>query len=107
MGIGYWPTHVDRQETTTSFLQAFGTMGFSLCFDGTFEPGTEKIALYGKGPVGTEVPTHASRQLDSGEWTSKLGWYEDIQHQSSTDVEGPVYGRVLCYLSRPRRALNG
>jgi hypothetical protein len=104
MGVGYWPANIDRAETTEVFLRAYGTLGYTLCFDGTLEPGIEKIALYAKGPEGSEVPTHAALQLETGEWTSKLGDFEDITHGTTAAVECPTYGRVICYLARPRRA---
>lgn len=89
--------------TTAAFLSAYGTLGFTLCFDGVLEDGVEKLALYGTGPKGSEVPTHAALQLENGEWTSKLGPFEDIRHTSASSVEGPVYGHVICYLARPRQ----
>lgn len=103
IGVGHWPAGVERFVTTQAFLRAYGTMGFALCFDGTLEGGIEKVAIYGKGPPGAEVPTHAALQLESGEWTSKLGPFEDINHTTAEAVQGPVYGRVICYLSRPRQ----
>jgi len=103
MGTGYWPAGVDRSETIDAFLRAYGTVGYRLCFDGLLESGIEKIALYVKGEPGSEVPTHAALQLEDGRWTSKLGPFEDIRHSSDADVEGPIYGRVYCYLARPRR----
>lgn len=102
LGIGYWPTAVQREVTTEAFLRAYGTLGFTLCFDGTLEAGIEKVALYGKGPAGAEVPTHAALQLDDGKWTSKLGPFEDINHTTASAVNGPVYGTTICYLARPR-----
>lgn len=101
-GAGYWPPGVARAETTQAFLLAYGTKGFTLCFDGALEPGIEKIALFGKGPAGAEVPTHAALQLENGRWTSKLGPLEDIEHDIAGAVNGPVYGAVICYLARPR-----
>ena len=101
-GIGYWPPAVPREATTAAFLQAYGTLGFKLCFDGTPEAGFEKIALYGTGALGAETPTHAALQLETGEWTSKLGNFEDIKHVAASDVTGPVYGTVICYIARPR-----
>jgi hypothetical protein len=83
-------------------MLAYGTLTYTLCFDGTLKPGIEKIALYGKGQPGAEVPTHVALQLESGKWTSKLGPFEDINHATPEAATGPVYGRVLCYLSRPR-----
>jgi hypothetical protein len=40
------------------------------------------------------IPTHAALQLESGDWTSKLGDFEDISHSTIEAVSGPVYGRV-------------
>lgn len=102
MGIGYWPQNVARAVTTESFLRAYATLGYTLCFDGGLEAGIEKVALYGAGPVGQETPTHAALQLESGRWTSKLGPFEDVSHATTADAEGPIYGRVICYLARPR-----
>ena len=104
LGIGYWPPGVPRSVTTQVFLAAYGTFGFKLCFDGVLEPGVEKLALFGKGSAGNEVPTHAALQLESGEWTSKLGRFEDVKHSLVEAVAGPVYGTVICYLARPRPA---
>jgi hypothetical protein len=104
MGIGYWPQGINRVVTTESFLRAYGTLGFSLCFDGTLAAGIEKVAIYGKGPAGTEVPTHAALQLENGQWTSKIGPFEDISHETSALVNGPVYGAVICHLARRRPA---
>ena len=103
LGIGYWPATAPRSVTTDAFIKAYGTLGFKLCYDGTLEEGLEKIALFGIGATGAEVPTHAARQLPTGEWTSKLGNFEDITHASAGDVNGPVYGQVLCYLERQRK----
>ncbi len=100
--IGYWPPGIKRSETKEAFVRAYRTLGFHHCDDGALEPGNEKIALFGKGPHGSERPTHAACQLESGEWTSKLGTFEDIVHSRVEDVAGPEYGRAVCYLSRPR-----
>ena len=102
MNIGYWPPNAPRDVTIAAFLRAYGTLGFALCFDGVLEEGIEKIALYGKGPAGAEVPTHASLQLEDGQWTSKIGPFEDIKHATPQLVDGPAYGTAICYLARPR-----
>ncbi|HEY6350039.1 MAG TPA: hypothetical protein VI636_11580, partial [Candidatus Angelobacter sp.] len=63
----------------------------------------EKIAVFGhKAQDGTVTPTHAALQLESGEWTSKLGPFEDITHKKLEDVNGPTYGKPVCFMSRPR-----
>lgn len=101
-GVAYWPPGVEASETIEAFIEAFKTLGYSECMDGSLETGVEKVALFGSGPAGREAPTHAARQLESGEWTSKLGPLEDIVHSNVGDVEGPEYGRAIGYLSRPR-----
>lgn len=103
-GVGYWPHGISRKVTLENFIKAYGTLGFMLCFDGSLEAGFQKIALYGKGPSGAELPTHAALQLESGQWTSKLGPFEDVYHASPEDANGPTYGTVICYLRRPRPA---
>jgi hypothetical protein len=101
---GYWPPNVPREETIDAFVQAYETLGYKLCYDERPELGIEKIAIYGvdnpdpKQPI---IPTHAARQLLSGEWTSKLGQHEDISHTTPDGVNGPIYGRVVCYMARP------
>jgi len=103
MGKDYWPLGIPRAVTVEAFLLAYGTLGFKLYFDGTHQAGIEKLALYGKGQAGAEVPTHAALQLENGEWTSKIGRFEDVYHKTAAAVEGPIYGHVICYLARPRR----
>jgi hypothetical protein len=106
MDVGFWPARAPREETIGAFVQAYETLGYKLCADGSLQEGQEKIAIFGVGQEGSEVPTHAARQLESGEWTSKLGPNEDISHKGVEDVRGPIYGKVMCYMSRPisRRA---
>ena len=100
--VGYWPSGVERSETKDAFVEAFGTLGFAECENGNLEPGIEKIALFGNGAVGSEIPTHAARQLECGDWTSKLGCLEDITHSRVDDLSGAAYGRVICFMSRNR-----
>lgn len=93
----YWPEGVAREETLAAFVAAYGTLGYALCDDNGLEKGLEKIAIYAKNGV----PTHAARQLKNGEWTSKLGRHEDIEHALGA-LEGSEYGKVAIYLSRVR-----
>ena len=104
MKIGWWPTGVPRAITKEAFVAAYATRGFSLCVESALEPGIQKVAIYGhRDPAsGAEVPTHAALQLESGEWTSKLGRYEDIIHLDVIDVTGPAYGQPIVYMSRLR-----
>lgn len=101
-GVGYWPKGVKRDVTVDAFVAAYETRKFKVWFGGALEEGVEKIALYGKTQSGMTVPTHAALQQDDGEWTSKLGPYEDIVHANPDDVCGPLYGQVILFMGRAR-----
>jgi hypothetical protein len=77
-------------------VQAYETIGYSICEDGELEEGFEKIALYATSDG--EV-THAARQLSNGRWTSKLGRWEDIEHELAGLV-CEMYGSVRQFLRR-------
>jgi hypothetical protein len=79
--------------------QAFKLLGYSDCgMDDKLEIGFLKVALYGSGSY---VYTHASRQLPNGKWTSKLGKYIDIEHETPSVVAGGLYGEVMQIMKRP------
>jgi hypothetical protein len=104
MGVGRWPASAPRVVSVDAFVQAYETLGYKLCYDNSLETGLEKVAIFGKtNPAdGSVIPTHAALQLKSGEWTSKLGALEDICHKTLEAAEGPLYGKALYYMSRPR-----
>jgi hypothetical protein len=79
-------------------VEAFRTLGYEECEDGRLEEGHERIALY----LSTFLYTHAARQLSNGQWTSKLGRLEDIEHDSPEDVAEGVYGDVQRFMRRRR-----
>ncbi len=79
----YWPPEVAKECTIAAFVAVFEVRGFTLCEIRNLDLETdfEKVAIFCN--VDGE-PTHAARQLPSGMWTSKLGDWEDIEHQSLT-----------------------
>lgn len=93
---GYWPVGVPREVTLQAFIKVYQTCGYEVCDEETVEPGFEKIAIYAKSD-GT--PTHVARQLENGMWTSKLGYYEDIDHELEGLV-GELYGTVQQLMKR-------
>lgn len=103
----FWPPEVPQEETVDSFIQAYAVMGYHVCSSQNREPelGFQKIALY----VDEDgVPTHAARQLATGEWTSKLGRAEDIAHRTLEALESGVdktlgYGSASLILKRPKK----
>jgi len=95
-GFDCWPPGIVRERTLPAFIQAFATVGYTPCPDGSPEVGWEKVAIYATD----EGPAHAARQLTNGRWTSKLGPDDDIEHA----LEGlcsPSYGSVVQFLRRP------
>lgn len=100
-GVSYWPAEAPREESLPAFSMAFATIGFAPSASPQFETNVIKIAIYAR----SGIPTHASRQLPNGNWTSKLGQSEDIEHTLAALV-GSAYGDVAMILAKPGRTLN-
>jgi len=98
----YWPVQTPPDDCGIAALeQAFKTLGYEDCgSDDHLESGVEKVALYG----GSFLYTHVARQLASGQWSSKLGKAEDIEHDTPNDVAGGLYGEVVQILRRPTQS---
>ena len=77
---------VVREICLRWYVAAFRTVNFEVCADASVEAGVEKIAIY----TLSGLPKHAVRQLPNGNWASKLGAYEDIQHINLQCVSGPL-----------------
>ena len=93
----YWPHGIPRRYDINVYVRAFGVLGYVRCETGEFEPGFEKVAIY-VDPMGS--PTHATRQMPNGKWTSKLGELEDIEHATLDCLSGAIYGTVALFLKR-------
>lgn len=97
----YWPDGLPRDESVDAYVDLFRRLGFELCDDPEHESGFEKIAVYGKAGKFS----HAARLLESGNWTSKLGTLEDIEHDhldSLTEDVDNSYGQPLVFLRRTK-----
>lgn len=101
-GISYWPRGVPRVANLDAFVLAFGTLGYAVCEDGSLEEGREKIAIFATRTGSSLAPTHAALQLESGNWTSKLGPLEDVTHETLEALSGPAYGEPAIFMGRPR-----
>lgn len=97
----YWPPTAisDDNESVDALKRAFDTLGFRECDSGDLEAGYQKIALYAIEP---DDWLHAAIQELTGEWSSKLGNSYDVRHKTPQCVEGPLYGRVMCFMRRRR-----
>lgn len=96
----YWPSGAGKGEKVRNLFQAFEAVGFQRCDDGVLKRDLEKVALYADEAGNW---THAARQKDDGSWTSKIGGFEDIQHEGPEHLCGEEYGAIHCYMARPIR----
>jgi Protein of unknown function (DUF2934) len=95
----YWPPWAPDRLAIPAFIQAFQGLGYSSCGDNNvMEPAVEKIAIYATN----NEPTHASRQLVTGQWSSKLGPMHDLSHTAGC-MDGPCYGVPAIFMRRPRQ----
>ena len=84
-------------ETLENFEKQYQHFGFERTDNSELEVGIEKAAFY----VKDNIVQHASRQLENGWWTSKLGQFgEDIAHKALKGLEGEVYGQVEMIMKR-------
>jgi hypothetical protein len=96
----FWVAGVPRLETLSAFRDALACLGYVVCDGEELEAGIEKIALFTNDQG---IPLHAARQLPNGQWTSKLGELEDIEH-ALRDLEGAEYGSVALVMKRSSQA---
>ena len=76
-------------------------MRFDRCADGDFEPGFEKIAIFG---LSESAPKHVAWQPSNrnGVWYSKLGPDGDVRHEDVMAVRDKDGSEVLAYMKRGR-----
>jgi hypothetical protein len=94
----HWPVETPAGDYGIGVLvRAFEALDYTGCeLDASLEPGFEKVALYGD----SSFYTHAARQLETGNLTSKLGALVDIEHETPDDVTGGDYGEVVQIMKR-------
>ena len=98
MNIYYWPPGVERRQVVGAFMEAFRTLGYRECSSGVKERGFEKIAIYADH---AGVPVHLAKQLDTGNWSSKIGSLEDMEHDME-GLSGVSYGEIVIFMKREK-----
>ena len=88
-----------QDSSVEAYVDLFRELGFEESANSEPEPGFEKIALYARAGEFT----HVARLLDSGNWTSKLGVLEDIEHDDLDSLADGSYGRPFMFLRRARK----
>ena len=101
-GDARWPEGVRREATLDAFVKLFLSLGYELYESWETEEGFEKVALY----MNAGEPTHAAIEQPNGRWKSKLGAWEDIEHENPHSIEtvGGIgnYGLAHTFLKRKR-----
>ncbi len=95
LNLSFWPSGIPRIYSLDAYIKAYERLDYAICNTDDYEDGFEKIAIYVDL---NKQPTHASRQLDSGKWTSKLGQLEDIEHNSLDGLA--EYGTIAVIMKR-------
>lgn len=95
--LSFWPDGITREYSLDAYINAYKTVGYTVCQSAEHEESYEKIAIY-VDPDGK--PTHAARQLSSGRWTSKLGQLEDIEHVTLESLTNSSYGSIAIIMKR-------
>jgi hypothetical protein len=91
-----WVSGVPRSHDIAALACLYSALGFTPCVSGDSEAGLEKVALFASG----RYFTHASRQLQSGLWSSNLAREELISYPSPLNLEGSAIGAV-CMVMQP------
>ena len=92
-----WPEDVRNDESVEAFIAYFESIGYVLCDNPTLQEGFLKIAIF----VKDDYPTHVSRQLSIGKWSSKMGYDGvDIEHDDLDCISGAAYGTGTVYMRR-------
>jgi len=96
-----WPPGAPRHLDLNSVVASYASLGFERDSEPVLTEGFDRVALFvdHDGDV-----IHAALQLASGRWTSKMGEWEDIEHDDLAALEGGEYGQVAAVLRRPRAA---
>lgn len=94
----FWPLNIEKNLKLSTFIDFYQMFGYIISENEKLEEGYEKIAIY-INPE-RDIVTHAARQTESGKWTSKLGPYKDIEHNSLDSLTGPDYGIVAIIMKR-------
>jgi hypothetical protein len=94
----YWPDNFPRDLDVGNFTKLFESFcQYEPCSHARHERGFEKVAIYADSQGNV---THAARQTESGKWVSKLGDWEDVEHNTLEALEGSFYGKAVQVLKR-------
>ena len=92
-----WIQFKGRYDTEVStYISYFKEKGFVIDENNTLQEGFIKIAIYLEG----NEFKHVARQLANGKWTSKIGDWEDVEHDTLQVLFGDFYGTQVIILKK-------
>lgn len=100
------PELAPDDDSVENFIGLFERLGYKTRTDARFEFFYKKVAIYAVSSYYEKDKlefSHVCDQLNSGVWTSKLGPYEDIKHNSLESLAGNMggeYGEIKVILKR-------
>lgn len=97
----FWPENIRLDNKLSSFVEFYQEFGYDVCNYDKLEADYEKIAIY-VNPDDNGV-THVAKQMKSGKWTSKLGPYKDIEHNTLDSLVGRDFGIVATIMKRKKK----
>lgn len=98
-GMYYWPQQIS--DSLDGWVELFKQQRYVLTNSRGIEGGLEKVAIY--VDLADMLPGHVAKS-DGTTWKSKLGRYQDIEHNTLDLLEGDTlweYGIVERVLQRP------
>jgi hypothetical protein len=84
-------------DNIDKYITYFKNLGFVEIKDSNPEDGVSKIAIYGDNENNFK---HVARLLPNGKWTSKIGDWEDIQHDTLEALSGNSYGHPILLMQK-------
>ena len=92
----YWPDNELDDDTVAGWIRIFELSGYETSEGFDLEDGFERVAIF----ADRNGPTHVARQMDNGEWTSKLRKGNDTEHRTAHALEGDIYGTIIQVIRR-------
>ena len=83
-----------------SYIDYFKRIGFKITDNRSIEKNKIKIAVYISTHNIQHDFKHVARMLPNGKWTSKLGDWEDIEHDTPELLTGNSYGNKIIIMER-------
>jgi hypothetical protein len=95
--IQFYYDNGNNDVRVSRYIEYFNSLGFTISNNPNLQEGVIKIAVYSDD---SNEFKHVARQLPNGKWTSKLGDWEDIEHETAEVLLGKSYGSRLTIMER-------